>query len=144
MKKSASQPAQRGPSKAGFPPADAQPISMSVRSTRIQRFQGHDTLVAAEDPAVYIASYSRTLSGVIGIISDDSQLPNGPGVLVHTIGRRAVRYLTAHGYTPESQHAIARAYTDFPGEEGFVAFLCGKGMARSEVNYLWDYISDRA
>lgn len=147
MKKSASQPTQPGPSKATVPHADThffpRPISSFVRTPpHIQQFQDDFTIFAAKEPDGYIASYCRTLSGITGIISDESQLPSGPRVLTHTIGDHAIRYLTAHGYTAESQHAIARAYNDFQASEGFVGFLCGKGMARSEASWLWDYISD--
>lgn len=90
----------------------------------------------------YIASYCRTLSGITGTLTDDAVLPEGPGALTQVIGRAAVKYLTAHGYTAVSQQTVAQTYTQFNGKDGFVGFLCGKGMARSEAGYLWDLISD--
>lgn len=101
------------------------------------------TSYPAKNNEPYILSYTWNLSGVTGIITDELTLPRKSHDSLTIIGKAVVAYLTAHGYTTEAQYTIASAYMRFSGvEAAFTTYLCGKGMAKLEATWLWDYIID--
>jgi len=46
-------------------------------------------------------------------------------------------YLDAHGYDAASRLHIMHAWRENNGVDDFMIYLCGKGMAMSEVEWLW-------
>ena len=84
-----------------------------------------------DDDSPLILQYTRSLSGLTGIITDESMLPQ---VAIDD-------YLKAHGYTDDAQRTIARAYKQSETQDEFVGFLCGRGMAKSEAQWLWRYVN---
>lgn len=90
----------------------------------------------------YILSYTRELSGITGLLTDESRLPRQSNSPSANIGAAAYDYLAAHGYSQDAQAAIENAYERFGSQEAFAAFLCGKGMAKSEADWLWRHIAN--
>jgi hypothetical protein len=50
-------------------------------------------------------------------------------------------YFNAHGYDADSRLCIMYAWREKNAVE-FIPYLCGKGMAMSEVEWLWRLINE--
>ena len=57
------------------------------------------------------------------------------------LGNAVDDYLTAHGYTADACHAIVHTWKQNENQDEFAGYLCGKGMAKSEVQWLWRFIN---
>jgi len=94
-----------------------------------------------DDDSPLILQYTRSLSGLTGIITDESMLPQVAMLASTGLGEAIDDYLKAHGYTDDAQRTIARAYKQSETQDEFVGFLCGRGMAKSEAQWLWRYVN---
>jgi hypothetical protein len=89
-----------------------------------------------------VLKYTRTLSQIIGVITDPAVLadlerqstPAGLGVA-------ADAYLDAHGYDASVKLHIAHAYRSSNDVDRFLTYLCSRGMAHAEAQWLFNYIS---
>jgi elongation factor P hydroxylase len=59
-----------------------------------------------------------------------------------SLGAKANKYLAAHGYTISAMHHIDHAYTSSRSLQDFIGYLHPRGMAWTEVTYLWELIQD--
>jgi hypothetical protein len=91
------------------------------------------------DDTPLILQYIRNLSGLLAIATDESMLPQA-NTNPTGLGTSVDEYLSAHGYTADAQHIIVRAFKLNATQDGFVGFLSGKGMAKSEALWLWRFI----
>lgn len=113
------------------------------RATTIPAVPSAQLNHGAQEEHTYVLSYIRTLAGVTGILTDGDQEKLPVGLTKSTsdvIGPETIEYLTAHGYTTISQKIIDDAFKRSTTEEAFSAFLCGKGMSRTEAGWLWNFI----
>lgn len=97
----------------------------------------------AQEEQAYVLSYIRNLAGVTGILTDGDQkkLPVGlTESMSDGIGLATIEYLTAHRYSISSQKIVDSAFKRSNTEEAFSAFLCGRGMSKTEAIWLWNFI----
>lgn len=93
-----------------------------------------------DDDRPLVLQYIRNLSGLIGIVTDQSTLPQ-TNTQPTGLGHAVDYYLSAHGYTADAQRVIARAFKLNDTPDGFAGFLSGRGMAKREAVWLWQFIN---
>jgi hypothetical protein len=86
-------------------------------------------------PAVVI-SHTRNLMGITGTISSVTPLVIAPTGL----GEDIDRYFNAHGFDTHSRLHIMYAWRCSPVIQDFVSYLCKNGMAKSEAEWLWNFL----
>ncbi|KAH0834806.1 hypothetical protein J3R83DRAFT_10413 [Lanmaoa asiatica] len=104
----------------------------------------HTTNVSEGGVPPSVFRFVRTLSGVIGSTTSASDpIPDvaedfPPAGILRIY---AERYLLTHGYRVAAWWHIVHAYKDASNMEEFAGYLCARGMAQAEVEYLHDLIS---
>ncbi|KAF7976790.1 hypothetical protein HWV62_5636 [Athelia sp. TMB] len=88
------------------------------------------------DSSTYLLQRVRDLQGSIGVVHE-SLVPTAHQPLNTGLGRQVDWYLNAHGYTEEAAGSIANAYTRYLSADAFIAYLCGRGMAHAEAEWIW-------
>jgi hypothetical protein len=58
------------------------------------------------------------------------------------LGDNVDSYLDSHGYDGGSRLHIIHAWRELDGLRGFVNYLTERGMAKSEVEWLWQLLID--
>ena len=74
------------------------------------------------------------MAGITGVVTQPGM--ESPGIAPTGLGKGVDRYLDAHGYDAGSRLHIMHAWREYCLQD-FVAYLCGKGMVKSEVEWLW-------
>jgi hypothetical protein len=92
-----------------------------------------------KDDSPLVLQYTCNLSGLIGIVTDQSMLPQND-TQPTGLGNVVDYYLSAHGYTADAQHVIVCGFKLNNTLDGFSGFLSGRGMAKSEAVWLWHFI----
>lgn len=85
-----------------------------------------------------VLSYVQSLSRIAGVIinpfhyarTQEESVPTG-------ISRAVDAYLDAHGYNAEAKLTIRFAWDSFDDVDEFVEYLCLKGMANIEANWIF-------
>ncbi|KAJ7898761.1 hypothetical protein B0H13DRAFT_2664483 [Mycena leptocephala] len=86
-----------------------------------------------------IFSHVRDLTGVINTIYGSTSGP--PMYRSYELGKLASQYLQAHGFTESAIKEIQDIWARSEGNvESFVALLSPRGMAATEIRWLWDII----
>jgi hypothetical protein len=89
--------------------------------------------LAAASGSLLPIRYSRNLSGITGIVMSETEhleiAPTG-------LGDNVDEYFNAHGYDANSRLHIMYAWREKNGIRDFVGYLCGKGMTKSEAEWV--------
>ncbi|KAJ7041255.1 hypothetical protein C8F04DRAFT_1177438 [Mycena alexandri] len=111
--------------------------------------KGSDTLTSSQ-PASHakapqkssqmklVDSYMRDLSGIVGVIYGSTT--SAPTYQSYDLGRHTSYYLQAHGYDESAIEEIQKLWAQSDDVENFVELLTSRGMAATEVRWLWDLI----
>ncbi|KAJ7016999.1 hypothetical protein C8F04DRAFT_1339618 [Mycena alexandri] len=89
-------------------------------------------------PMKLVDSYMRDLSGIVGIIYGSTT--SAPTYQSYDLGRHTSYYLQAHGYDESAIEEIQKLWAQSDDVEKFVELLTSRGMAATEVRWLWDLI----
>ncbi|KAJ7199090.1 hypothetical protein C8J57DRAFT_1262047 [Mycena rebaudengoi] len=76
----------------------------------------------------------------LGLYPKPSNTASSPTYAPHKIGRHAGYYLHAHGYTATTIEEITQLWANCDDVEAFIEVLGSRGMAATEVRWLWDLI----
>lgn len=80
----------------------------------------------------------RDLSGIVGIVYGSTT--SAPTYQSYNLGRHASYYLQSHGYDELTIEEIQKLWAQSGDVEEFVRLLTSRGMAATEVRWLWDLI----
>jgi hypothetical protein len=115
---------------------------MTPRTTRQPVASGvSQSNSSSSTPATVIPVYQhiRSLNGIVtslarrpAIHTEDPSLPS--------VGPAGDKYLSAHGYNVSAIHHIDHARNTSDNLQGFIGYLHPRGMAWTEIVYLWDLI----
>jgi hypothetical protein len=87
-----------------------------------------------------VYQHIRSLNGIVTSLArrpaiqaeDDTSLPS--------LGPAGDKYLSAHGYNVSAIHHIDHARNTSDNLQDFIGYLHPRGMAWTEIVYLWDLI----
>jgi hypothetical protein len=129
----------RGFSTKDFPP----PFPHSVTRTTPQathKAPAHEVNASSRPPTALVR-YTRNLSGIIGVVTTATE----PVEIAPTgLGDDIDKYFNAHGYDAGSRLHVMHAWRNNHGVQDFIVYLCGKGVVKSEAEWLWNFLVERS
>lgn len=132
-----SPPSQKGFSTKAFP--RPRPFS-ATQMAQISRNAPTNEVSTASSPGPVTIRYSRDLKGITGTVTQAGTA--ALGLPPTGLGDGVDSYLDAHGYDGGSRLHIIHAWRELDGLRSFVKYLTERGMAKSEVEWLWQLLVD--
>lgn len=83
----------------------------------------------------------RSLSNLTGVITSPAALEDyNRMVAPSNLPRAAHSYMEAHGYDSDAKLHLLHALNTYNDVDEFCDYLCARGMARAEADWLFKYI----